>query len=124
MGKNKQHSAYGIKGTTKYNQKVFYDNRLCMFIVHEKESFPNFIHYTIPPNYCKYFLQKGVSYIDSSRGLRLRCRRKNVHNSRACDCIRHVSECGLWINLLDHNFILTKKACRSTSLFILISLTQ
>jgi len=51
-----------------------------------------------------------VSYIDSIRGLDPRPWRQDLPDRRAGYCLRHGCKCGVWLDLLDHNFILTQKA--------------
>ena len=46
------------------------------------------------------------SYLTTSRGFCLGCRRQDVYNSRTCYCLRHGGECGVWNNLLDNHVVL------------------
>ena len=55
------------------------------------------------------FIKMTVSYIDSSRRLRLGHGCKYVQNRRPGNCVWNGCKRGLWGCVLDNNFILTKK---------------
>ena len=59
--------------------------------------------------------RKGKILFQTARWLKkrrvyIRRWRENIHNSRACDCLRHGGFCCLWNYLLDNHIILTQKA--------------
>ena len=65
------------------------------------------------------FLQKGVSYIDSSRGLHSWGWRKDVYDCRTGYRLWGFCECGIWVDLLDNDIVLMTKSSPPGELFVI-----
>ena len=48
----------------------------------------------------------------TNRGVYIRCWCEDVYNCRPGDCVRCECKCGVWFDLLDNNFILTKRLAK------------
>ena len=51
-----------------------------------------------------------ASYLNTSRGIHLGRGCEDVYDCRPRDRIWRICECGVWLNLLDNHFVLTRKA--------------